>query len=102
MFITQVNHELQAFESSMGHSFSYWQPLLMQVIKTDFRSKHRLLLERFSYDLEMKTREQKRNNKWMEIERFDWFIERIQTRGFWLVNRTLGWKNFENFLELNR
>ena len=57
----------------------------MQVIKTDFTSKHRLLLERFSYDLEMKTREQNRNNKRMEIERFDWFIERTQTRV------TFGW-----------
>ena len=28
----------------------------------------------------MKTREQNRNNKPTEIERFDWFIERIQTR----------------------
>ena len=28
----------------------------------------------------MKTREQNRNNKRTEIERFDWFIERIQTR----------------------
>ena len=28
----------------------------------------------------MKTREQNRNNKRAEIERFDWFIERIQTR----------------------
>ena len=36
-------------------------------------------IERFSYDLEMKTREQNRNNKRMEIERFDWCIERIQT-----------------------
>ena len=36
-------------------------------------------LERFSYDLEMKTREQNRNNKRTEIERFD-FVERIQTR----------------------
>ena len=36
-------------------------------------------MERFSYDLEMKTREQNRNNKRTEIERFDWFIERIQT-----------------------
>ena len=35
-------------------------------------------LERFSYDLEMKTCEQNRNNKRTEIERFDWFIERIQ------------------------
>ena len=36
-------------------------------------------IERFSSDLEMKTREQNRNNKRTEIERFDWFIERIQT-----------------------
>ena len=28
----------------------------------------------------MKTREHNRNNKRTEIERFDWFIERIQTR----------------------
>ena len=33
--------------------------------------------ERFSYDLEMKTGEQ---NAPTEIERFDWVIERIQTR----------------------
>ena len=32
--------------------------------------------KRFSYDLEMKTHEQNRNNKRTEIERFDWFIER--------------------------
>ena len=38
-----------------------------------------LLVERFSYDLETKTREQNRNNKRTEIERFDWFVERIQT-----------------------
>ena len=37
------------------------------------------LLERFSYDLEIKTREQNRNNKRTKIERFYWFIERIQT-----------------------
>ena len=35
--------------------------------------------ERFSYDLEMKKREQNRNSKRTEIELFDWFIERIQT-----------------------
>ena len=40
----------------------------------------RIALERFSYDLEIKTREQYRNNKRTEIERFDWFIEHIQTR----------------------
>ena len=64
-----------------------------------------LLIERFSYDLETKTREQNRNNKRTEIERFVWFIERMQTRvAFVLVKRTLGWKNFtpENFLEINQ
>jgi len=47
-------------------------------------------LERFSYDLEIKTREQNRNNKRPEIERFDSFIERIQTRlAFgWLSERS--------------
>ena len=36
-------------------------------------------IEQFSYDLEMKTHEQNRNNKQTDLERFDWFIERIQT-----------------------
>ena len=53
----------------------------------------------------MKTREQNRNNKRTEIERFDWFIERIQTRvAFgWLSERS-GEKNFmpKNFLGFNR
>ena len=61
------------------------------------------IIARFSYNLEMKTREQNRNNKRTEIERFDWFIERIRKGvGFgWLSE---GWKNFtpENFLEINR
>ena len=61
------------------------------------------IIERFSYDLEMKTREQNRNNKRKKIERFDWFIERIRKGvGFgWLSE---GCKNFtpENFLEINR
>ena len=39
-----------------------------------------LNVERFSYDLETKTRKQNINNKRTERERFDWFIERIQTR----------------------
>ena len=38
------------------------------------------MVERFLFDLEMKTREQDWNNKRKEIERFDWFIDRIQTR----------------------
>ena len=52
-------------------------------------------LERLSYDLEMKTREQNKNNKETEIKRFDWFIERIQTHlAFgWLSERSAK-KNF--------
>ena len=42
-----------------------------------------LQLERFSYDLEMKTRKQNRNDKRTEIERFDWFIEGTDKR-VWL------------------
>ena len=47
--------------------------------------------ERFPYDLEMKTREQNKNNKrdLNERERFDWFIEQIQTRVAF-VKRMLG------------
>ena len=41
------------------------------------------LLERFSYDFEMKAREQNRNDKRTEIGRFDWFIERKDKRA-WL------------------
>ena len=61
------------------------------------------IIERFSYDLEMKTREQNRNNKRKKIERFDWFIERIR-KGVGFVWLSEGWKNFtpENFLEINR
>ena len=41
----------------------------------------------------MKTREQNRNNKRTEIERFDWFIERIQTRvAFGWLNERSGEK----------
>ena len=49
-----------------------------------------LLIEQVSCDLETKTREQNRNNKRTEIGRFDWFIERIQTRlAFgWLSERS--------------
>ena len=34
---------------------------------------------RFSYDIEMKTREQNRNNKRTEIEQFDWFTISTQS-----------------------
>ena len=63
-------------------------------------------IEWFLHDLEMKPREQNRNNKRSEIEPFHWFIEQIyiNARGFWLVKRTLGWFNVthENFLEISR
>ena len=42
--------------------------------------KVKTMIEQFSYDLEMKTRGQNRNNKRTKIERFDWFMERIQPR----------------------
>ena len=38
------------------------------------------MVERFLFDSEMKTCEQNRNNNRKEIEGFDWFIDRIQTR----------------------
>ena len=47
------------------------------------QEKHISMIERFSYDLEMKAREQNRNDKRTEIERFDWFIERTDKR-VWL------------------
>ena len=49
----------------------------------------------------MKTREQKRSNKRTEIERFDWLIERIQTRvAFgWLSER---WLKKRHVRELSR
>ena len=49
-----------------------------------------MALERSSYGLEMKTREQDRNSKRTKIQRFDRFVERIQTRvAFgWLSERS--------------
>ena len=43
-----------------------------------------IALERFSYDLEMKTPEQNRNNKRTEIERFD-FLSNGYKRAWLLV-----------------
>ena len=51
------------------------------------------------------TRKQNRNNKRTEIERFDWLIERIQTRvAFGWLNERWAEKNVmpENCLEINR
>ena len=62
-------------------------------------------IERFSYALEMKTREQNRNNKRTEIEQYDWFVEQIQTLvAFdWLGERSREKLLMrENFLEISR
>ena len=52
----------------------------------------------------MKTHEQNRNNKRTEIERFDWFVERIQTRvAFgWLTERSCENFHERELLEINR
>ena len=58
--------------------------------KVNFKLVYKIyyLIQLFSYDFEVKTREQNRNNKRAKIERFDSFVERIQTRvGF---GQTLG------------
>ena len=56
------------------------------------------LIERLSYGFEMKKREQNKKSKRTEIRRFDWFIERIQTRvGFgWLRAGSLWRHNNHN------
>ena len=64
-----------------------------------------LYIERFSHDLEMKTRERNRNNKQTEIELFDWLIELTQTRvAFgWLSERSCEKTSCpKNFLEIIR
>ena len=61
-----------------------------------------LNIERFSCDLEMKTKQKQETDG----KRAIWLVNRRDTnaRGFWLVTRTLGWRNFmpKNFLEFNR
>ena len=62
-------------------------------------------IERFSYDLEMKTREQNRNNKRTEIEQYDWSVERIQTLvafDWFSDSRVKKLVMPENFLEISR
>ena len=62
-----------------------------------------MVIERFSYDLEMKTREQNKNSKRTEIERFDWLIERTQTRvAFGWLNERSGEKNYARELSRNQ
>ena len=86
----------------MRSSLAMWvKPIESSLISgRPYHSSRYILMSSFQcaraiFVLEMKTCEQNRNNKQTEIERFVWFIERIQT---------LGWKNFmpKNFLEINR
>ena len=61
----------------IGHLRSYLKENWKQYSRTSetvFTRHFSVLNERFLYDLEMKTRKQKRNNERTEIERFDWFI----------------------------
>ena len=65
-----------------------------------------VLLQRFSNDPVLpvlKTRKQKRNNKRTERERFDWFMERIQTcvAFGWLSERS-GEKRYARKLSRNQ
>ena len=60
-----------------------FQVSLPSIVGPSVEPDSHCFIERFSYDLEMKTREQNRNDKRTEIERFDWFIERTDKRA-WL------------------
>ena len=63
----------------------------MKVNRTERRMGRNATIERFSYDLEMKTREQNRNNK-RTGNRAISLVDRTDTnaRGFGLIKRTLG------------
>ena len=58
------------------------------LLNTNHSLKGINLIEWFSYDFKMRMPEQNRNNKWMEIERFDSFIEQVKRT--WLL---VGWAN---------
>ena len=83
--------------------FYFWEVKKVTVGKID--NYWVCMLEWFSYHLEMKTREQNRNNK-IEPNIAICLVYRTDTkaRNIWLVKWTLGWKNVvpENFLEINR
>ena len=53
------------------------------LLNTNHSLKGINLIEWFSYDFKMKMREQNRNNKWMELEQFDSFIEQVKRT--WLL-----------------
>ena len=64
--------------------------------------QHNRVIFAWPWDENARTKQKQQTNGSWAI----WLIYRMDTntRGFWLVKRTLGWKNFmpENFLEINR
>ena len=98
---TVVYGNIRVHMRSKNHSEA-WIERIMHVQHSEVRQ---IFMERFSCDLEMKTREQNRNNKRAGMEQFDWFIERIQTRvAFRWLSERAGEKTScpKNFLEINR
>ena len=67
---------------------------------------YKVIIKMYDEKMSDETREQNRNNVQTNESRAIWLVYPTDTnaRGFWLVKRTLGWKNFmlENFLEINR
>ena len=66
---------------------------------------YKVIIKMYDENMSDETREQNRNNVQTNESRAIWLVYPTDTnaRGFWLVKRTLGWKNFmlENFLEIN-
>ena len=63
---------------------------------------YKVIIKMYDENMSDETREQNRNNVQTNESRAIWLVYPTDTnaRGFWLVKRTLGWKNFmlENFL----
>ena len=83
---TDQNDKIPYLSYTYTHYPSYtW---ILEMVKSKARRKvyfklvYKIyyLIQLFSYDFEVKTREQNRNNKRSKIERFDSLVERIQTR----------------------
>ena len=76
---------------SEAKTFRYYRIIELIPKNYEQRGITRKRLGAIFYDLEMKKRQQIRNNNRTKIERFDWFIKRIQTRvAFgWLSGRLI-------------
>ena len=106
-------HKQKTFSFAINENITKWlvsdrprmskEPQIQRRVQDKYVLVSFHFIERFSYDLEVKTREQNKNNKRTEIKRFDWFIERIQTRvAFgWLSERSAEKTSCpKNFLEI--